>query len=126
MDQPPPLSYESRPVEQQPQRWYERPIVQVFIAFVVIVCSVMLCAAGGGLLASVIDWMLPKYYPSVFHSTIYKASNERAIAREIGIATGVGQGAGAGVLVGLVIALALAIANRHRSRLSPFQTLKAS
>lgn len=88
-----------------------RIFVQLAITLVVFVGSVVLCAAGGGLIAMFIAAVYPSYYPAVFAS----ASRPEIDPVHVGIGTGIGQGAGAGVFVGAVVVLALAIANARRN-----------
>ena len=84
---------------------------QLLVGVAIFVCSVIVCAAGGGLLGKFIAVQYPRYYPSVFPTS---ATQRDFDATEVGVATGIGQGAAAGLLVGAVIVLALAIANRRR------------
>jgi hypothetical protein len=84
---------------------------QLFIAFVVIVGSVVLCAIGGGLLGKAIATLFPNCYPGAFHVSTTQPGFD---AVQVGIGTGVGQGAAAGVVIGLVVVLALAVANWRR------------
>ncbi|CAA9438258.1 MAG: hypothetical protein AVDCRST_MAG64-3979 [uncultured Phycisphaerae bacterium] len=88
-----------------------RLLTQLLIALAVFAASVVLCAAGGGLLGKFIATRFPGYYPSVFPAAATRPSFDAA---EVGVATGIGQGAAAGLFVGAVVVLALAVANRRR------------
>ena len=111
-----PIGYEApgaRQEQQQRRSAFHRSVLgQLATAFVVVLLSVMLCAAGGGVLGSVIAHRFPSYYPSVYRTA---ATQPGFNATEVGVATGIGQGAAAGLLVGAVIVLALAVANWRRS-----------
>ena len=89
-----------------------RIVVQLLIAFVVFVGSVILCAVGGGLIGNFIAIKYPGYYRSVFSRAATQPDFDPAT---MGIATGIGQGAVAGLLVGAVVVLALAVANYRRA-----------
>ncbi len=99
--------------------WYRlstamRIFVQLLIAFIVLLGSVVLCAAGGGLIGSFIASRYPAYYRVVFSTA---ATQPEFDPSAMGIATGIGQGAAVGVAVGAIVVIALAIANyRHLSR----------
>lgn len=88
-----------------------RILLQLLIAVSAFICSVIACAAGGGLIGRYIAHAYPNYYPSVFPTA---ATRPHFDAEQVGIGQGIGQGAVAGLFVGAVIVLALAIASRRR------------